>query len=138
METLTNKLLSKEAILAIKDDEIEKIDVHPWNASVCIRVMSSRERDHLEISMIGEEGVSRKAKLKNLRARMASICLCDEDGNRLFTEKDIEELGKKSAVAMDIIVQAARKLNGITIEEEEEMVKNFETTPEEDSDSDSV
>ena len=36
----------------------------------------------------------------------------DESGDRIFTDKDITALGKKSAAALDKVFSAARELNG--------------------------
>jgi len=141
-------LKTKEAILGLNDKKIEKVFVEPWNDEVCIRVLSGRERDAFEISFMvekkkqGDEEIeplmAKKAVMSNFRARLVSLCLCDEEGIPLFTEADAKLLGQKSGVALDIIATAAKKLNGITKEDEKKILKNSESTPEEDSTSDSV
>ena len=37
----------------------------------------------------------------------------DEKGDRLFTDKDVAQLGAKSAAALDRVFRAAQKLNAL-------------------------
>ena len=117
-------LHTKDAILNKDDKVIQKIFVKPWNSEVYIRVMSSRERDAFEMSVIPSDGTT-QMKLNNFRARLAACCLCDEQGNNLFTEKDALELGKKSSIALNIIATAVKSLNGISAEVERDILKNL-------------
>jgi hypothetical protein len=130
-------LTTKDAILGIQDKEIKKYYVKAWKQDVFLRVMSGNERDAFESSIIGDEK-SRSVRMRNFRARLAVICLCDENGNNIFTEKDVKELGAKSAKALTEIMDYAMELNGISQKDQDELVKNSETTPEEEADSDSV
>jgi hypothetical protein len=127
-------LTTKESILSIQDTEIEKIYVKPWKASVYVRTVGSREWDAWEISLTNEK--SGKISMQNFRARLAAMCLCDADGKPIFTEKDAKELGNKSKIAMDIIMEAAKRLNGVTAEDEEKLTEDLDETPGDDSDSD--
>ena len=49
-----------------------------------------------------------------MRAKLATLVLCDADGNRLFTDEQANELAKKSSAALDRIYEAAIKVNQLT------------------------
>ena len=48
----------------------------------------------------------------------------DEQGKRIFNNEDAVELGKKSATALERCVKVAQKLNRLTEEELDNLVKN--------------
>lgn len=52
------------------------------------------------------------------------MSIVGEDGERLFTEADIIELGKKSAVALDAVYTAAVRLNVLSAAGMEAIAKN--------------
>jgi DNA-binding transcriptional MerR regulator len=60
----------------------------------------------------------------NIRARLCAATAVDENGNRLFSEKDVELLGKKSSAALDRCVKVAQKLNRLTETELDDLTKN--------------
>jgi len=131
-------LTTKDSILRIDDQKVIEVFVKPWNDTVYVRTMSSSERDHFDAAMIADDDSDRVRRLENFRARLCAICLSDEKGKPIFTEKDARDLGKKCTEAMGIITAAAQELNGITAVDQEKLVKNSESTPNGDGDSDSA
>lgn len=99
-------LLSKESILSVQDLPKELVEVEKWGGSVWVRGMTAGERDMFE-DKIRTDG------MKNLRALMASMTIIDEDGARMFTDKEVKVLAGKSAEALDLIVEVASKLSGL-------------------------
>lgn len=95
-------LLSREAILAAADLPRELLEVPEWGGSVWVGTMSGLARDEFE-QAIRDGG--------NGRALVASFCIQDEQGNRLFSAADAEALGAKSAIALTRVVRASLKLN---------------------------
>lgn len=118
--------LNKEAILAASDLKQEIVNVPEWGGEVIIRTMTGEERDAFDSEMIRDE----KRSLKNVRARFLSLILCDEKGNRLFDDKDISALGKKSAAALDRLFTAGQKLNRLSNEDIEELAGNSAPSPD--------
>ncbi len=119
--------LTKQQILAADDCKKERIDVPEWGGEVWVRVMSGTERDMFEAELYGEpsrNGTARKLNLRNVRAKLATLTMCDASGNRLFTDKEMDELGKKSSAALDRVFSVAQRLNGMTDADVEEMAKN--------------
>lgn len=113
-------LLTKEAILSADDRKHEDVEVGEWGGTVRVATMSASERDKWESETYGEG----KPKTEDFRARFVALCLVDETGARLFTDKEVGELGKKSAAALQRVFTVAQRLNALTTEEAEKLEKN--------------
>jgi hypothetical protein len=111
--------LSKAAILAAQDKKMIDVEVPEWNGSVKIRVMTGTERDRFEA-----EFVNGNKSVEMVRAKLVAKCLCDEEGNRLFTEAEIPALGEKSAAVLDKLFTICMKHNRFTKDDVEEMAGN--------------
>lgn len=119
------KLLTRDLILAALDLPTKDVEVPEWGGAVKVRALTGAERDSFEASMLVETGEHRGDKLKNLRARMCAMTIVGEDGHTsLFTEKDVEALGKKSARALNRVFDAARELSGFTDKDVEQLEGN--------------
>jgi hypothetical protein len=114
--------LTKEQILKAEDLKTEIVEVMEWGGSVNVHTMTGTERDIFEQGMVEKKG---KANLENIRARLCSMTIVDDNGNRLFNDDDVVELGKKSAAALDRVFSIARKLNGFGDKDIEELGKNL-------------
>lgn len=102
-------MLTRDQILAAQDMSIERIDVEAWGGTVCVRMLSGRERDRFEQWVSSGAGQPRD----NIRARLASLTICDDAGQRVFTDDDVLALGDKSSAALDIVCAAAMRINGL-------------------------
>jgi len=116
-------MLSKEQILSADDLTREQVNVPEWGGDVYVYTMSGEERDSFEVSIMDSKG---KATFLNIRAKLCARTIRDEEGNRYFTDKEIDVLGKKSGQALDKIFDVAKRLNGIGKEEIKELEKNSE------------
>lgn len=108
--------LTKELIFARAADPlpVAKVDVPEWGGTAYVRSMTARERDDFETSnmKLGKDGKP-VPQLANYRGRLAARVLCDEKGHRLFTDDDASQLGDMAASALDRVIDAAKKLNGM-------------------------
>ena len=120
-------VLGKDAILSANDNPVSTVDVPEWGGSVCVKRPSIRERDALGVFFRGFAKVE-KVKVKQgkdeiedtqivphgteegeeayskYRLYSVGFALCDETGNRLFADAEIESiLGKKSPEAIQRI-----------------------------------
>ena len=132
------KALTRDEILTADDRGIEAVEVPEWGGTVYVRSMTGRQKDAFELSLYGDENKVEKKRLNNFRARLMALTLCDEKGNLLFTEKDAEALGQKSVYAMDRVLAASKRINGITEEAQNELVKKSEDSQDTEEDSDSA
>ena len=128
--------LTKAQIFGAKDLQTEKVEIEEWNGYVNIRAITGTERDLFEQSMFQGKGKNRRENFDNLRARLISLAAVDDEGERIFSEKDTKELGKKNASALDKLFAKAQELSGMRQADVEELVKNSEESPGEDSLSD--
>lgn len=110
----TDMALSKSKILAANDNKLDTVEVPEWGGEVCVKVLSGTDRDAFE------EAYSEQ-KMKNFRSRFLVLTLCDEKGERLFTEKEVDELGKKSAVVLARLFDKAWALNAFRNEDVEQL-----------------
>ena len=130
--------LSRKDILEVNDLTTRIVPIPEWKGDVIIKMMTGTERDQFEDSLFEGRGKDRKSNYKNLRAKLLSMCLVGEDGKRLFSDKDIESLGGKSAKALDRLYTIATELNGIGAKEEEALTKNSESEGNDTSTSPSL
>lgn len=124
MTTNDSPLTSAADLLAL-DDRKKTIPlfVKAWGRQVYLRDPSAADRDEWEIFASNHRGQNAL-----WRAKVAQVLLCDEAGKRLFTEKQLAELGEKSAAALHEIWQAGVKLLSVTDEEIEELEKNSDAS----------
>ena len=130
------KYLNRDDILKVSDIKIEEVEVPEWGGAVYVKGMTGSERDQFESSIVNQRGKSHSVNMVNIRAKLSSQAICDPDGKRLFTDADVKALGKKSAVALQRVFDVAQRLSGITSDDVDELAKELEENPFEDSVSD--
>ena len=137
--------LNREEILGADDIQVELIEVPEWGGDVWVKGMTGQERDKFEDELIIRSTVGKGRKttqvsevsLADIRAKLCSMTICDKDKTRLFTEKDVKALSKKSAAALQRVFEIAQELSGITDDDIDELVEELEESPFDDSVSDS-
>lgn len=111
--------LSKEDILSqASSPKVESVEVPEMGGHLYIRVMSGHDRNAFEVGLDRSLGGSHK----NVHGRLASLCLCDENGDRLFDDSDADALGNLSGLALQTIFEAACRLNRIGDSQTEQAV----------------
>lgn len=130
-----NQYLSRDVILAATDVQFEDVEVPEWGGKVRVKSLTGKERDALESSMIVGKGKNKDVSLSNLRAKLVAQSVVDEQGMAIFTDEDIPALGAKSAAALNRVYEVAQRLSGITQDDVDELTKNSETAPSDDSGS---
>lgn len=119
-------LLTKEQILKVKDIETRTVSVPEWGGDVLVRSLSATERDYFESKLVDQSGGKVRANLQNIKARLASMAIVDEEGNRVFSEQEIAILGTKSAAALNRISEAITDMSGISKKDMDELAGNSE------------
>jgi hypothetical protein len=130
-------LLGRNQILDAKDLKTEDIPVPEWGGEVRIRMLTGEERDQFEASMVElkKDGTT-KANRENVRARLLVLCIVNEQGEQMFNRADIKLLGRKSAKALERVINAANELNGISEKDIEDLAEGFDSDPNEGGTSD--
>lgn len=137
-------LLSREAILAASDLPSEIVPVPEWGGDVRVLGMTVKERSAYESGFTkevkdknGAPSVSQdRNALKELRERLFAHTVVDEKGNRLFNDGDYDALSKKSAAAMERVLDAARRVCGMSQADLDEMGNASSETEDAGSSSD--
>lgn len=123
-EVKEDNVLTRDEALGYLDLQVEPVKIPEWGGKILyVRRLSGEERDIFEDLTFGAEG-SQKDRLRNFRAKLVCLCACNEKGERLFTQDDIEALGKKSASALERIYRVAERLCGFRKKDVDELTKN--------------
>ena len=102
-------MLNRNDILNTQDLPTETVNVPEWGGDVIVKTMTGLQRDKFEQAVF-HDGIK---DLVNIRARLCSMSIVDEAGKALFSDIDIEVLGRKNAKALDRVFAIAKKLSGI-------------------------
>lgn len=113
-------MLTKEQILQANDLKREVVFVPEWGGEVTVRTLTGEEKDAYEMAMYA----GGKKDLSNIRAGLLARAIVGDDGKRLFTDAEVQALGRKSASALDRVYSAAARLSGISKDDEKEFEKN--------------
>lgn len=127
--------LSRDDILKVQDIRIEEVDVPEWGGTVFVKGMTGTERDLFETSIVETKGKNTRVNMRNIRAKLVVHSACDAEGGLLFTIKDVDALGKKSAAALQRVFDKASQLSGISEKDVEELAEGLEQDPFDDSPS---
>jgi len=114
-------LLTKDQILAASDIKTEEVHVPEWGGTVRVSTMTGEARDRFESACVTDDG---KANVSNVRAKLVASSIVDEDGRLMFTDADIEQLGHKSAAALDRVFEVAQRLSRVSASDVEDLAKN--------------
>lgn len=122
------KALTRDEILGADDLRTESVEVPEWGGTVIVRELTGAERDTWESSVVKTNGMKVTIDSHNMRAKLAALCIVDDDGKRVFTDKEAVKLGNKSAAALDRVTDVARRLSRIGEDEIENLGKASKPT----------
>ncbi|MHC4145165.1 MAG: hypothetical protein ACYSUD_10345 [Planctomycetota bacterium] len=124
-------LLTAAEILGADDLPKELVECPEWGGHVYVRTFTGMERDAWEQSMMsspekinGKQPRGVETDMANARANLVSRTACDESGEPIFTLEQMDALGRKSAKALGRCFDVASRLNGLSSEDMDEIVKN--------------
>lgn len=122
--------LTRDEILRFSELRRERVEVPEWGGSVIVRELTGDERDEweselVELNQTGEGAPDVTVKsMRGARARLASLAIVDDKGDRLFIAEDVEDLGKLSAAALGRVFDVASRLSGLTDSDIKELSGN--------------
>ena len=117
--------LDGAAILALRDEVIEEVEVPEWGTWVRVRAITAAERDRVLASCVSGKGKHQKFDGRLLRLRVVALAAVDRVGCRLFTNAQVVDLGHKNAAAVDRVAYVAFRLGGLEDDVTEEAVEDF-------------
>jgi len=106
----------------------EEVPVPEWGGSVLVRELTAEERDAYEASIFQAREVNNKIKVEwsrdNTKAKLACRCIISEAGESLFSQEDVDALGRLSATALNRVVDVIQRLSAMTSKDIEELEGN--------------
>lgn len=121
-------ILTKDAIICAQDLKKEKVACPEWGGDVYVRSLTGAEKEAFTASLFDydDDGtpVRKDNYLENIRVGMLIRAICDENGNRIFSDKDVPELAKKSNAVLMRLDKVCNRLNGVKAEAIEKAAKN--------------
>lgn len=118
-------MLTKTDIFAAKHLPAEEVDVPEWGGTVFVRGMTGSERDLYEASLYVDRGGEATFDNANSTAKALVKCIVDAEGNRVFDDRDANELGSQPAAALMRIWRVARRLSGLGPEDVKAAAEDF-------------
>lgn len=114
-------LLNKAQISAADDRKWEDVDVPEWGGQVRVLGMSGTERNAYQSSLVvlGPNGSVQRMNMADQLAKLVAKSLVGEDFERLYSDKEIKELGKKNGAVLERIGKVAQRLSGLRQEDVE-------------------
>lgn len=112
-------MLNKDQLVQLaqqKNATVHTVEVKDFG-SVGLRVMTGTEREKYETTAV----VNGKFVIEDFRARLLCKTLCDDQGNRLFSD---DEIGTVSSFPSPVLIQLfseAQKLNALSPEAVDEL-----------------
>jgi len=116
-----NGHLSIGDILALDDLPVHEVPVPQWNTSVRLRSLRADERSELEA--VVSKGTGPK-EIKEFRRRLLLLCMVGADGSPMLDGESSKALMQKSSAAIEVIIDRALEINGITAKDREQLEKN--------------
>jgi len=135
------RVLTANDIFAVEDIKIVPVDVPEWGGMVYVKAMTGLQREKYIQSMrqiIGKGNDATVAViLEHGSGKLAALTICDAKGNLLFdrSPETIKKLGQKSARALERVVDASAKLNGLDDEKDQKSKAKKDSADQTASDS---
>jgi hypothetical protein len=124
------------AVLDLADLQDELVEVPEWGVRLRVRSLTGTERDAFEASLLETRGRSREVNLRNMRAKLVAQSVRKADDSRVFSDGQVEALGRKNAAALQRVFRIAQRLSGLAEDEVEELTRELGEDPSVGSGSD--
>jgi hypothetical protein len=134
-------LLTKDQINAAVDRKWEDVPVPEWGEGAEVRLMelSAADRGYIEAGSVVANGQTPQLKIESLkvyREKLVSFGMVDEKFERLYSNKEIADLGKKSGQVIERLAAKVQELSGMGRFAAKEAEGNSDAAPSDSSDSD--
>lgn len=110
---------------------IERVDL-PWmdttpgeGTHVFVRGLGATGKDRFDDQIYSvDKAGGLKVKVEGVRALLISLCVCDEKGERIFSNDDVPMLEQLDGRTADALYVVAARLSNLTNKDVQDMVKN--------------
>ena len=101
------------------------VNVPDLENPVRLRAITAADRDALEASVVTMNGTNAKLSLKNVRAKLLSLAIVDDDCKRIFSDDDVDVISQWPAAMVEPLFDAAAALAGLESGAVEAAAANF-------------
>lgn len=117
----------------LREEEVEVEGV-----TLLLRQLSGANRDAYESMILVKKGKDFDVNMKLIRVKLVQLSLIDPDtGKPMFGPDQLDELNELPAAVITGAFEGAQKLNRLSKEDIEDLAKNSEGGPADDSSTDS-
>jgi hypothetical protein len=116
-------LLSKDALLKGTALPRETVYLKELGGEVIIQGMTGKQRDEWESSLVKQRRNRRELDTRNVRARLVARCLVNDDGSRMFSDDEADQLGDIRVDVLGHLFEVAQRLSGVSDEDVDELGK---------------
>ena len=120
------RFLSARDVLDLPSLVIEELEVPEWNGIVRVKMLTAKERDDFEASMVIMKKGQPTPNTANSRARLVQLAVVDEKGKPLFTKNDIKTLGDLPAAGLQRVFNKVQEMSAISDEDLDELTEDFD------------
>lgn len=110
----TEKVFAGLADFSSISNAVDVFYIREIGKHVRLRYLSAGEVDRYRQSLIVGRGNNIQINQTGSRAKLAVLALVNEDGTRMFTDKDVREVMKWHSVILERIADRVKAKNGIT------------------------
>jgi len=114
-------MINKDDFFAIPRDAPVPVEVENFGV-LYIASMTARQRDAFEVDHL--EKMDTGKDKQNFRARLVAQCTVHENGERFFSDDDVEKIGDMPVSVIQPLFNKASSLNGFSDKDVEELAGN--------------
>lgn len=132
-------LLTRAQINESVDRKWEDVPVPEWGGEVRLMELSSADRGYIEAGSVVAQGQNpqlRVESLKTYREKLVAMSMVDESFKRVYSNREMEELGVKSGAVIERLAARVQELSGMGRFAAKEAEGNSEAAPSDSSASD--
>jgi len=115
---------TRDDIINFNDADLVPVEIPYWknkkgeNFTIYISQLKTKEAD-----IINNQDKSGNQIKNNMK--LIVLCCCDENGNKMFTDKDVDPLYEnKSAASINFLIQKILEINFMSKDDIEKIAKN--------------
>lgn len=116
--------LTFDEIIGANDKRIEEVEVPEWGGTVFVQSVSGTHRDEFDAYQYKHRIGDNEVNLKNFRALVCVLGMCDKDGVPLCGFDKVMAVGAKNCIALHRVYDVSKRLNAIGDDEVGDAVKN--------------
>ncbi len=129
--------LTPQSILEQPTLVIEELDVPEWKGRIRLKMLSAKERDDFESSLVQvTRGGRQKLNNENFRARLVQLAAVKKDGSQMFTKHDIKALGDLPAAGLQRVFNKINEMSAFSEDDLKELTEDFDDDRTDSSSSD--